>query len=428
MEFKKIKLKNGLTVLFERRDVPVTTVMLAAKYGAAYELVEEKGIAHFMEHLCFKGTEKRTVKQIAEEVEKVGGDLNAFTHEEVTAYHVKLPSEHLNIAMDVIFDIFFNASFPEDEVKKEANVICEEIKMYKDNPRMHVLENIKKNLYEEPFGCFIAGSQKGVKGMTREQLFKKHREMYVPSNSVLCVVGNNEFEEVISLAEKLTSQNSELEKKREVFPELRTQTASLLELRGEQGAGERNSDRLKIPEIVKKSVRDSEKRAGIEQMNLAIGFHFPHSGEDGRYVAEVFSAILGQGMSSKLFSEVREKRGLVYGVKSDLDLGKNYGYMIIWAGTDPAKEKEVVDICLEEFRKMGDISEEELAVAKVQVVGNRHVESEGSSETAVGLIMEEISGDAENYYNYEKKIDSVSLEDIKKLAGKTGYASFSLGP
>ena len=409
--FRKTKLRNGLTILFERRDVPVTTVMLATKYGSAYESIEEKGIAHFMEHLCFKGTEKRTVNQVVDEVEKIGGELNAFTHEEITTYYVKLPSEHLGIAMDVIFDIFFNASFPDDEVEREANVICEEIKMYKDNPRMHVLEKIKENLYEKPFGDFGAGSQEGVRGMTRKQLFDRHREMYVPSNSVLCVVGNNEFDEVISLAEKLTSQN----------PELRSQISEI------RGGGE-NSDRLKIPEIVKKSVRDSEKRAGIEQMNLAIGFHFPHSGEDGRYVAEVFSAILGQGMSSKLFSEVREKRGLVYGIKSDLDMGKNYGYMIIWAGTDPSKEKEVVEICLKEFRKMGDISEEELAVAKVQVVGNRQVESEGSSETAVGLIMEEISGDAENYYKYKEKINAVSLDDIKKLAEISEYASFSLRP
>ena len=130
---KKV-LDNGLTVLFEKRDVPVTTVMLGVRYGSAYESSDEKGMAHFIEHMCFKGTEKRTVKQIAENVEKVGGDLNAFTSEEFTVYHVKLPSAHLNVAMDVIFDIFFNAIFPESDVKKEANVICEEIKMNRDNP------------------------------------------------------------------------------------------------------------------------------------------------------------------------------------------------------------------------------------------------------------------------------------------------------
>lgn len=396
MKFSKKVLASGLTVLHEKRDVPVTTVMLAAKYGAAYESVEEKGIAHFIEHLCFKGTEKRDVRQIAFEVEKVGGELNAFTHEEITAYHVKLPSEHLNVAMDVIFDIFFNASFPEEEVEKEGNVICEEIKMYRDNPRMHVIDSIKNNLYEKPFGEFIGGSKETVKEMTREQLFSKHRSVYVPKNSILCVVGNNDFEEVLGFAEKMVV--------------------------------ERDGVELKVPEIMPLNMKSVEKRGDVHQSNLALGFHFPYVGEKGRYVAEVFSTILGQGMSSKLFSEVREKRGLVYGVKTDLDLGKNYGYMIIWAGTDPGNVEEVVKISLDEFRKMGEISEEELKDAKVQVIGGRDVESESSNDVAVNLIMEEAAGNAEEYYSFEEKINSVTLEDIRELALISDYASFSLGP
>ncbi len=398
MEFKKKVLKNGLTILFEKRDVPVTTVMLASKYGSAYESSKEKGIAHFMEHLCFKGTAKRNVKQIAEEVERVGGDLNAFTHEEITAYYVKLPSNHIEIAMDVIFDIFFNASFPKEEVEKESNVICEEIKMYKDNPHLRVMETIKKNLYESPFGDFIAGTQENVKGMTREQLFDKHREIYIPSNSVLCVVGNNDFEEIVKMAEKFSET---LKKEKE---------------------------KVEIPRIVEKNVKNSEKREGIEQTNLAIGFHFSKLSEKDRYASELFSLILGQGMSSKLFREVREKRGLVYSVKTDLDLGKNYGYMIIWAGTDATKLNEVSKICLEEFKKMENVSESELEEAKIQILGNRDVEAEGSSETAVNLILEEISGDAGDYYKYKEKIKEVKLEDIKKIANISEYASFSLGP
>jgi len=396
IQFQKTKLKNGLTVIHEKRDVPVTTVMLAVKYGAAYESVEEKGIAHFIEHLCFKGTEKREIQEIAEEVEKVGGVLNAFTHEEITAYHVKLPSEYLNVAMDVIFDIFFNPSFPESEVEKEGNVICEEIKMYRDNPRAHVLERIKANLYEEPFGDFIAGSQETVRGMTRQQLFGKHREIYIPENSVLCVVGNNDFDEIVKLAENF--------------------------------AVERKGKKSELPRIKARNLKNVEKRGDLQQANLALGFHFPYLGQKGRYVAEIFSTILGQGMSSKLFREVREKRGLVYGVKIEMDLGKNYGYMVIWAGTDPVKVKEVIGVCLEEYSKMGKISEEELEDAKVRVIGNRRVESEGSNDVAVNLILEEVSGKAEDYYDYEKKVKAVSLKDIGDLARVSEYASFSLEP
>jgi len=397
MKFQKKVLANGLTVLFEKRDVDVTTVMLGVRYGSGYDSVEEKGMAHFIEHLCFKGTEKRSVREIAQEIESVGGDLNAFTHEEITAYHVRLPSKHLDIAMDVIFDIFFNPIFPEEDIEREASVICEEIKMYKDNPKLHTMEKIKENLYGEPFGIFAAGKQEVVRSMTREQLKGRHDEIYVPKNSVLCVVGNNNFEEIVSFAEKLSDNR--------------------------KGEG-----RLELPEIVFRNIKDKESRSGLEQANVALGFHFPKASEKDHYVAEIFSAILGEGMSSKLFMEVREKRGLVYGVKSDLDMGKNYGYMVIWAGTDPSKVEEVENICRSEFSKMKDLTQKELDGAKVQVVGNRKVESEGSSDTAVGLIMEEISGNAEEYYDYEEKIDEVTLDEIRKLAEIAEFASFSLGP
>ncbi|MBT3642543.1 insulinase family protein [archaeon] len=396
MEFQKKVLDNGLTVLFEKRDVPVTTVMLAAKFGSAYESEEEKGMAHFMEHLCFKGTKKRTTQEIAEEVERLGGDLNAFTHEEVTAYHVRLPSEHLETAMDVIFDIYFNAQFPEEEVSKECQVICEEIKMYKDNPRHYVLDSIKKSLYEAPFGLNIAGSESNVRAMSRDMLFSKHQKVYVPKNSVLVVVGNNDFEDVVRFAEELTPETS--------------------------------GESLEVPKIILKKNVSSESRKGIVQTNLALGFHFPFQNERGEYAAEVFSSILGNGMSSKLFKEVREKRGLVYGVKSEQDVGKHYGYLVIWAGTDKSKEEEVIRVCLDEFSKMKDITEEELAEAKIQLIGNRHVSSESSSDVAVSLIMEEISGDAKDYYLFEDKINSVTLTEVRELSEKTEHSLFSLGP
>jgi len=398
MKFQKKVLANGLTVLFEKRDVDVTTVMLGVRYGSGYDSVEEKGMAHFIEHLCFKGTEKRSALDISSEVEKVGGVLNAFTHEELTAYHVKLPSEHLEVAMDVIFDVFFNPIFPEGEVSREGSVICEEIKMYRDNPMRHALDKIKENLYEEPFGYSGLGRSEDVREMTRDKLKGKHDEVYVARNSVLCVVGNNDFENVVALAERFSP---------------------------EENAGEIDNS---MPEIVLKNVESDEKRDNLEQANVVLGVHFPKASERDVYAAEVFSAILGRGMSSKLFSEVREKRGLVYGVKSDLDVGRDYGYLIIWAGTDSGKVEEVKRICLEEFSKMEDLSEEELSAAKVQVIGNRRVENEGSDESAVGLVFSEVHGRAEDYYDFEKKVNEVSLEDVCALAKRSDFASFSLGP
>jgi len=396
MKFNKIVLENGLTILHEKRDVPVTTVMLAVKYGAAYENEKEKGIAHFIEHLCFKGTEKRTANQIACELEKVGGILNAFTSEQITAYHAKLPSEHLDIAMDVLFDIFFNPIFPEQDVKKESNVICEEIKMHHDNPQRHVLGEIKNSLYKKPFGMFIAGTEENIKNMDRNFLLEKHHSIYCPKNSVLCVVGNNDFEQVKKFAESFS------------FPKVENE--------------------VKIGKIELQNLQKEETRAELKQANLAIGFHFPKMSEEQRYAADIFTTILGEGMSSKLFTEVREKRGLVYSVKTFFDCEKDYGYLIIYAGTEKQKVEEVVKICLQEYEKMAQLSEEELEQGKVQVVGNKKVGAEESDNTALNLVLEEFSGKAEDFYEYEKNIKNVKLEDIKKLAQKKDYSYFILSP
>lgn len=399
MKFQKKVLENGLTVLFEKRDVDVTTVMLGVRYGSGHDSLEEKGMAHFIEHLCFKGTKKRkTQGEIAFEIERFGGNINAYTGNDFTTYLATLPSRHLRVAMDVIFDIFFNPVFPEDEVKREADVICEELKMCRDNPARHVFDKIEENLYEAPFGMRGAGTEKIVKSMTRGQLLSQHGKVYIPKNSILCVVGNNDFDEIISMAEKF----SPAENKGDYSPEM--------------------------PKIVPRNVVNEEKRPGLEQTNLVLGFHFPHFGDNNFYAGEVFSSILGKGMSCRLFLEVREKRGLVYGIKSDLDNGKDYGYLVIFAGTDPSKVEEVRRVSLEVFSSMKDLTQRELDEAKVQVIGNWKVEGEGSHDTALNLILSEIRGRAEDYYEFEKKVNLVTLEDIKKLASKTEFASFSLGP
>jgi predicted Zn-dependent peptidase len=396
VEFNKVKLENGLTILHEKRDLPVTTVMLGTKFGAIYENEKNKGIAHVIEHLCFKGTEKRKTIDIAREVEDLGGDLNAFTGEEKTAYLVKLPSKHLAVGMEIIFDVFFNPIFPAEEIEKEKEVICEEIKMYKDNPSAHSLEGIQNNLFENPFGMGIIGTEKTVRGLSREEIMETHRRYYVPENAVLCVVGNNVFEEVVELAEKL------------------------IVVRDGEKLGE-----VRVEEVVKQS---SEKRAGIEQVNLVLGLHYPKLTDNERYAAEVFSSILGQGMSSRLFTEVREKRGLVYGVKAELDLGRGYGSFLIWAGTSPEKKDEVIEICKKEYAKMKGLGEDELEKAKEKLIGNADVRSEESDITAKELIMQEFASKAEDYYLYKENIEKVRLEDVRALAEKSEFAEFVLGP
>lgn len=396
MKFTKKILKNGLVVLHEKRDVPVTTVVLASRFGAAYESEKEKGVSHVIEHMCFKGTKKRNAEQISFEIENLGGILNAFTHEEITLYHAKLPSKNMGVALDVLFDIYFNSVFPDVEVEKEKKVICEEIKMRKDNPRIYVCDKLKQNLFDKPFGTNIAGDEKSVMGLTKQYLVLKHKKFYCPANSILCVVGNNDIKDVLRFVEKFD------------FPE----------------AGRRES----LPDVKKINLCSEEKRAGVEQANVCIGFHFPVGSSSKRYAAEIFNSIFGDGMSSRLFLEVREKRGLVYAVKSDLDLGTNYGYILIYAGTDSSKVKDVINICVEEFKKMSELSEKELEVAKKKVIGDRVVGAEGSEESALNMVLEEIMGDAKDYYDFNEKINSVSLKDIRALADNKKYSYVILSP
>jgi len=396
MKFTKSVLANGLTILHEKRDVSVTTVAIASRFGAEYEKESEKGVSHVIEHLCFKGTERRTAKEISSEVEKIGGILNAFTHEEVTLYHAKLPSKHLGVALDVLFDIYFNSNFPEEEIKKEIKVICEEIKMRKDNPRIYVCDRLKQNLYEKPFGLNVSGDEKTILSLTREDIINKHKAKYCPASSILCVVGNNSLKDILDFVEKFNfPKNIALEKSQ-------------------------------IPKKI--NLISNDKRAGIEQANLAMGFHFPIGSSQERYAAQLFNSILGDGMSSKLFLEVREKLGLVYAIKSDFDLGKDYGYLLIYAGTDKSKVNQVIDIVSKEFKNMENISREELEEAKRQIVGNYLVESEGSEECVVNLVMEEILDKAEKYYQFEKNIQKVSLEEVRVLAKNSKFSYSVLSP
>ncbi len=391
MEFRKTKLKNGLTILHEKRDVPVTSVMLAVKYGSGYEKEEEKGTAHFIEHLCFKGTERRSAKEIASSIEKVGGVLNAFTGEEETAYFVKIPSDYLELAMDVLFDVFFNPVFPENEIEKERNVIREEIRMYRDNPCLYSLLRIKQLLYGGAFGMFGAGSEENIMKIKREDLARHHKNIYVSENAILCVVGNNKFEDVVRFAEKFCIEGRS-EKRR--FPKL---------------------------QLVNKEAK--EVRKDLQQAHFVLGFHFPY---EDVYSIEVFNAIYGRGMSSRLFEEVREKLGLVYAIKTELDIGRHFGYLVVYAGTNKLNVGEVKKICLSEFRKMGQLSERELEEGKKQVIGNYNIEKEDSSTVALNLVFEEIRGNAEDYYNFEKRINEVGLDDIKKISEIKKFSSFVL--
>src|SRR3989338_11507456 len=201
-EFFRKKLDNGITVIFEKRQVPVVAIASSVKFGAQYESADIKGISHFLEHLVFKGTKKRTVQEIPKEIESKGGIINAFTGEDITAYWNKLPSKYFELGADISRDLVLNPLFEKKALERERKVILEEIKMFHDNPSTHVFEKIKEMLYQKPFNLSIAGTLDTVSSLSREKVIKLFNSIYSTNNMIFSVVGNTSWDSVLNEAKK----------------------------------------------------------------------------------------------------------------------------------------------------------------------------------------------------------------------------------
>jgi len=393
-EFYRKKLDNGITVIFEKRKIPVVAIASSVKFGAQYESEDIKGVSHFIEHLVFKGTKKRNVKEIAQEVESKGGVINAFTAEEITCFWNKMPSKYFELGADISRDLVLNPVFESKALERERKVILEEIKMYHDNPSTHVLEKIKEMLYEKPFNMSIAGNLKTVAGLSRGKIIELFNSIYSSNNMVFSVVGDASWEDVLKEGQK--------------FPKIKKEIRD-------------------IP-IVLKNNELIEKRKGIDQAHEVLGFHAPRLVDKNRYAAEVFDCILGGGMSSRLFQEIREKRGLCYAVKSNLEQSKDYSYWLVYVGTVKEKIKEVKELVLREIKKMKDLKQADLAEGKERLIGLRQISKEKCDSTMIDLLQEEIGGDAGNYYKYEEEINKVGLRDVKELSELKGFSFVALVP
>jgi predicted Zn-dependent peptidase len=394
VSFHRKVLDNGITVIHEQRKIPVVAVASSVKFGAQYETEDIKGISHFIEHLVFKGTKKRKVDEIPREVEGKGGILNAFTGEEITCFWNKMPSKHFALSADIGRDLVTNPLFQKVPLERERKVILEEIKMYNDNPSTFVLEKIKEMLYEGPFNMSIAGTDKTVRGLSREKVVELFNSIYASNNMIFSVVGDVGWPEVLSEAKK--------------FPKTKKE--------------------IKGVDITLRNGEEIHKRKGIDQAHEVIGFHMPKLNDKNRYAAELFDGILGGGMSSRLFQEVREKRGLCYAVKSNLEQSKDYSYELIYVGTTKDKIQEVKKLVLKEVKKLKDLNLGDLNEAKERLIGLRKISKERSDSTMFDLLQEELGGDASRYYDYEENIAKVRLGDVRELSRLKGSSFVALVP
>ncbi len=396
LQFYKKKLRNGITVLFEKRELPIVAVAFAVRNGGINEEISEKGISHFIEHMLYKGTPTRDAKKIAEEIERRGGELNGFTDEAITAYWCKIPSQHLDIALEVLGDMVKNPLFDSGEMEKERKVIFEEIKMRKDNPHIYVLDNIQRELYQGTLGFNLIGTYETMSKIDRKKIVEKFKQIYQPNNMILGIVGDAEFSDIVRFAEK-----------------------NFGKMKG------------KVPKVkfTEKNATKIEKRKGIDQANLVFAHHVPLSTDKKCYAAEVLGTLMAGGMSSRLFTEIREKRNLAYSVKGDSNINRFFSYNSVYVGTTKQNVDVVKKIILEEFEKVAEeLTETELNQIKEQLIGNYHISMEDSQMQLVSLLLHEIDGNAEEFYEFEKRIQEVKLEDVKKLAKLKDYSFLALIP
>lgn len=395
MKLLRKKLKNGMVVVMEKRELPVVSFSITNRFGAAFESSAEKGIAHFMEHLVFTGTKTRTHEDISREIEKKGGILNAFTAQEVTSFWFKLPSEHVFSGIDIIIDMLKNPKLDEKKFEKEKKVILEEIKMYHDMPQRFVYDKVESKLYGKPFGEGVIGSAKTVSSMNRDFVFDYFKKHYSPENYIVTIVGNGDFDQICAYIEK----NFENEGRK-----------------------------LKEFKITKSNGHYSEERDGIDQAHFLFAVHAPLPGTKEYHALEVLDAYLANGMSSRLFLKIREEKGLAYNVRGMLNAEKNYNYYSIYVGTPKKNVEEVKKIIIEEFENVKKMTEKDLQEAKERVIGLRRVSSEEGSNVMNELMYHELIGDAEEYYEHESNIKKVKLADVKKLAKIKDYSTALIAP
>ncbi len=380
--FNKTVLPNGLTIISEHiPSVRSVAVGVWIKTGSRFEYPMENGIAHFLEHMLFKGTRKRSPLEIAQSLESIGGNLNAFTGKEVTCYYANSLDVHLNRTIEVLSDMVCNSVFPEKEIPRERFVVLEEIKSTKDTPEEHIFDIFHEKLFPDgPLGRPILGTEEIVSGFKRDSVVKFWESHYAPEKMVLAAAGNLQHDKLVTLVEKYFN-----------FQEFGNTT----------------------PELPLENIASSEKYVIPQPINQAHictgGRSIPYYSDD-RFALLVLNAYLGGGMSSRLFQRLREKRGLAYSVYSFADFYSNVGLFGVYIGTDSAKINIAQDLLYDELNKLRtkEISSGRLKSVKNQLKGNLVLGLESTSRRMTRLAKNEI------YFNEYISIDSM-IESIDNV-------------
>ena len=388
--YRKDALSNGMRVVSETlpksRSV---SIGVWVKVGSRHEQQKIGGISHFIEHLFFKGTEKRTAKDIAIEMDSLGGEMNAFTTQETTTFYAKVVDEHLPVAIDILSDILLSSKFNPTEMEKERKVILEEIKGVEDTPDDYIHELYTNAIWpDNPLGRPILGTKETIKALKHENIISYISDYYSPKEIVISVAGNFEHARLIDL---LNASFGKLSR---------------------AGVPKKESTPAFTPAVV-------VKKKQLEQVQLCIGCKGLNYTHEDRYVISALNTVLGNSMSSRLFQEVREQNALAYSIYSYVTSYRDTGLLTVYAGTDPSNALEVVRLVLKEFKQIknqGITSAEETRV-KNQIKGSMVLSLESSNSHMSRIARQEIYyGKYLSVDDIIKGVENVTREQVQRLA------------
>jgi predicted Zn-dependent peptidase len=388
---RRTVLPNGLIVLTERMDHLRSVAMgVWIKSGSRDEAAETNGISHFVEHMVFKGTRSRSAQLIAREMDSIGGNLDAFTGKETICFNVKSLADHVPIALDVLGDLVLNPVFASNDIERERGVILEEIKIDEDNPDVLVHELFTQNFWKDhPLGKPILGTTATVARLDQPKLLDYHSGRFHAGNMVFSAAGNLDHDKFVgAVAEKFAPLHSG-----------------------------RPVDELPAPPSSARILLKNKK--ALEQVQICLGVPAPPITDENRYATLILNTVLGGGMSSRLFQTIREERGMVYSVFSDLSPYRDTGTLCVYAGTSAGKALETIDLILTEFRKLKEeiLPDEELTRAKDQLKGNILMGLESSNSRMANLARQEIYfGQFFTAEEITARIDAVQAAQVQAMA------------
>ena len=393
-KYNQKTLNNGLKIIAHKMP-QMKSVALGVwiATGGRYESVKNRGISHVVEHLLFKGTKKRTAVQIKNSIESTGGALNGFTSEEVTCYLVKVLKAHLGLGLDVLADMVLNARFDPKDIQKERMVILEEIKMYKDQPDQYIHELLGELMWpKQTLGVPLIGTFQTVGSLRRKDIVEYRNKAYNPSNITVVACGDVDWDVLVKDCEKIFSAK----KKGRVY----------------------NYEKMKVSQARPKT-RIFNK--STEQTHIAIGFHGLSRQDPARYAMDLMNIVLGGGMSSRLFHELREKRGLAYAIGSHVTYYVDGGAAVLEAGVDNKKISKAIQLMVKELTKIKDkpVTKKELERAKEFYKGHLLFLLEDTLSHMLWLGKKIVIGDdLVDTTNILSKIKKVTADEILKLSSK----------